>query len=67
MGYTLHVYNNGAHEIDIMANKGNNQYYIGIFSVHTIIPFHAGIATLSTDSPFLDELKVSVLPLLSTS
>lgn len=50
-----------------MANRGNNQYYIDIFSVHTIIPFHVGIATLSTDSPFLDELKVSVLPLLSTN
>lgn len=28
MGYTLQVYNTRAHEIDFMANKGNNQYYI---------------------------------------
>ena len=28
MGYTLQVYNDGAHEIDFVANKGNKQYYI---------------------------------------
>ena len=28
MGYTLKVYNDGAHEIDFVANKGNKQYYI---------------------------------------
>ena len=30
MGYTLQVYNDGAHEIDFVANKGNKQYYIQI-------------------------------------
>lgn len=30
MGYSLHVYNNGAHEIDFVANKGNKQYYIQV-------------------------------------
>ena len=30
MGYTLQVYNDGAHEIDFVANKGNKQYYIQV-------------------------------------
>ena len=30
MGYSLQVYNNGAHEIDFVANKGNKQYYIQV-------------------------------------
>ena len=28
--YTLQVYNDGAHEIDFVANKGNKQYYIQV-------------------------------------
>ena len=30
MGYTLQVYNDGAREIDFVANKGNKQYYIQV-------------------------------------
>ena len=30
MGYSLQVYNDGTHEIDFVASKGNKQYFIQV-------------------------------------